>query len=282
MKTYAILGYPLGHTLSPNIHERLFKLSGKEAEYIKLEISPEELVSRYDELSSLGGFNITIPHKVSIIDYCDRLDTGAARYGSVNCVKNGDEKVGYNTDVLGFTKSIGLLGASLSSKVLLIGCGGVGRMMAIETALSGGELTIAVLKSDEALANAVVSEIKAMKSDAKVNIVFIGGAVISPEDFPEAPDFDLLVNASPVGMYPKVDRMPCDESLLKNVKYVFDVVYNPRDTLLVKSAEKYGIKAMSGMAMLVLQAVAAHEIWNGSSFNESDIKTLISDMEALV
>lgn len=282
MKTYAILGYPLGHTLSPNIHERLFKLSGKEAEYIKLEISPEELVSRYDELSSLGGFNITIPHKVSIIDYCDRLDTGAARYGSVNCVKNGDEKVGYNTDVLGFTKSIDLLGATLSSKVLLIGCGGVGRMMAIETALSGGELTIAVLKSDEALANAVVFEITKAKPDAKVNIVFIGGAVISPEDFAETPDFDLLVNASPVGMYPKVDRMPCAESLLKNVKYVFDVVYNPRDTLLVKSAEKYGVKAMSGMAMLVLQAVAAHEIWNGSSFNESDIKTLISDMEALV
>ena len=282
MKTYAILGYPLGHTLSPNIHQRLFKLSSKEAEYIKLEISPDDLASRYGELSALGGFNITIPHKVSIIDYCDRLDTGAARYGSVNCVKNGEEKVGYNTDVLGFTKSVSLLGASLSSKVLLIGCGGVGRMMAIETALSGGDLTIAVLKSDEALVNAVVSEIKAMKPDAKVNIVFIGGAVVSEEDFSETPAFDLLVNASPVGMYPKVDRMPCDEGLLKNVKYVFDVVYNPRDTLLVKSAEKYGVKAMSGMAMLVLQAVAAHEIWNGSVFDEADIKTLISDMEALV
>lgn len=282
MKTYAILGYPLGHTLSPNIHERLFKLSGKEAEYIKLEISPEELTESYEKLSSLGGFNITIPHKVSIIDYCDRLDTGAARYGSVNCVKNGDEKVGYNTDVLGFTKSIALLGATLSSKVLLIGCGGVGRMMAIETALSGGELTIAVLKSDEALVNAVVSEIKKAKPDAKVNVVFINGAVVSPDDFSETPDFDLLVNASPVGMFPKVDRMPCDEGLLKSVRYVFDVVYNPRDTLLVKTAEKYGVKAMSGMAMLVLQAVAAHEIWNGSSFDENDIKTLISDMEALV
>ena len=282
MKTYAILGYPLGHTLSPNIHERLFKLSGKEAEYIKLEIPPEELTASHGKLSSLGGFNITIPHKVSIIDYCDRLDTGAARYGSVNCVKNGEEKVGYNTDVLGFTKSISLLGATLSSKVLLIGCGGVGRMMAIETALSGGELTVAVLKSDEALVNAVVSEIKAMKPDAKVNIVFIGGTVVSAVDFSETPDFDLLVNASPVGMYPKVDRMPCDEGLLKNVKYVFDVVYNPRDTLLVKTAEKYGVKAMSGMAMLVLQAVAAHEIWNGSEFDEGDIKTLISDMEALV
>ncbi len=282
MKTYAIIGYPLGHTLSPNIHERLFKLSGREANYVKMEIPPEELTSKHGELAQLGGFNITIPHKVPIIKYCDRLDDGAKRYGSVNCVKNGDEKVGYNTDVLGFTKSIELLGASLSSKVLLIGCGGVGRMMAIETALCGGELTIAVLKNDEALVNAVVSEIKEMKADAKVKVVFIGGAVVSASDFSEAPIFDLIVNASPVGMFPKVDRMPCDENMLENVKYVFDVVYNPRDTLLVKTAEKHGVKAMSGMAMLVLQAVAAHEIWNGSEFNENDIKQLISDMEALV
>lgn len=282
MKTYAIIGYPLGHTLSPNIHKRLFSLSGREAEYVKMEIPPEELKNRYAELSALGGFNITIPHKVPIIDYCDRLDDGAARYGSVNCIKNGEEKVGYNTDVLGFTKSIDLLGASLSSKVLLIGCGGVGRMMAIETALSGGDLTIAVLENDKALAQAVVSEIKKMKEDARVKVVTIGGRVVSASDFDEKPQFDLLVNASPVGMFPKVEFMPCDEDMLDNVGYVFDVVYNPRDTLLVKTAEKHGVKAMSGMAMLVLQAVAAHEIWNGSVFEEKDIKQLISDMEALV
>lgn len=282
MKTYAIIGYPLGHTLSPNIHERLFKLSGKEANYKKMEIPPEELKNKYSDLSELGGFNITIPHKVPIIDYCDRLDDGAARYGSVNCIKNGEEKVGYNTDVLGFTKSIALLGASLSSKVLLIGCGGVGRMMAIETALNSGDLTIAVLKQDEALVNAVISEIKNMKPDAEVNVVFIGGSVLSLSDLGDKTDFDLLINASPVGMYPKVEFMPCDEDVLKGVKTVFDVVYNPRDTLLVRTATKHGVKAMSGMAMLVLQAVAAHEIWNGSVFNEEDIKLLISDMEALV
>ena len=282
MKTYAIIGYPLGHTLSPNIHERLFNLSGKEANYVKMEIPPEELEAKFGELAALGGFNITIPHKVPIIKYCDRLDEGAARYGSVNCLKNGDEKVGYNTDVLGFTKSIDLMGASLASKVLLIGCGGVGRMMAIETALSGGDLTIAVLKKDEASTQAVIDEIKKMKPDAKVQIVFIGGNVIAAEDFSEKPCFDLIVNASPIGMFPKVENMPCDENLLENVKFVFDVVYNPRDTLLVKTAEKHGIKAMSGMAMLVLQAVAAHEIWYGAKFTKEQIDELISDASAAV
>ena len=152
MRKFGILGHPLGHSLSPQIHERLFALDGEKTDYQMYDIPPEELHGKFGFLAELDGFNITIPHKVSIIDFCDRLDEGAQRYRSVNCVRNGAEKVGYNTDVIGFTKSIAALGASLSSNVLLIGCGGVGRMMAIETALSGGDLTIAALKSDKPLA----------------------------------------------------------------------------------------------------------------------------------
>lgn len=282
MKNYALIGYPLGHSLSPQIHTRLLQLSGVEGGYEKLEIPPQELTGSFERLSKLSGFNITIPHKVAIMDYCDRLDEGAKRYRSVNCVKNGEEKVGYNTDVLGFTKSIEMLGASLSGKVLLIGCGGVGRMMAIETALSGGELTIAALESDRPLAEKVMAEIAAMKSEAKVNAVYIDGA-LSPESFGgEMPRFDLLINASPVGMYPKTDRMACTPEVLDNVSYVFDAVYNPKVTLLAKTAREKGAKAMTGMAMLVLQAAAAHEIWNKAHFEDSDLKKLISDMEELV
>lgn len=282
MKNYALIGYPLGHSLSPQIHTRLLQLSGVEGGYEKLEIPPEELTGSFEKLSGLSGFNITIPHKVAIMDYCDRLDEGAKRYRSVNCVKNGEEKVGYNTDVLGFTKSIEMLGASLSGKVLLIGCGGVGRMMAIETALSGGELTIAALESDRALAEKVMAEIAEMKPEAKVNAVYIDGA-LSPDNFGgEMQKFDLLINASPVGMYPKTDRMACTPEVLDNVSYVFDAVYNPKVTLLAKTAREKGAKAMTGMAMLVLQAAAAHEIWNNARFEDSDLKKLISDMEELV
>ena len=282
MKNYALIGYPLGHSLSPQIHTRLLQLSGVEGGYEKLEIPPEELTGSFEKLSRLSGFNITIPHKVAIMDYCDRLDEGAKRYRSVNCVRNGEEKVGYNTDVLGFTKSIEMLGASLSGKVLLIGCGGVGRMMAIETALSGGELTIAALESDRALAEKVMAEIAEMKPEAKVNAVYIDGA-LSPDNFGgEMPKFDLLINASPVGMYPKTDRMACTPEVLDKVSYVFDAVYNPKVTLLAKTAREKGAKAMTGMAMLVLQAAAAHEIWNNARFEDSDLKKLISDMEELV
>lgn len=281
MRRFGLIGHPLGHSLSPQIHTRLFELSGEAVEYNLYDIAPEDLKGKFDFLAELDGFNITIPHKVDIIEYCDRLSEGAERYRSVNCLKNGAEKVGYNTDVLGFTKSIEQLGSSLCSKVLLIGCGGVGRMMAIETALEGGDLTVAALKSDLPLAENVEKEIRTRKPDAKFNIAVIGENGLCRADLNDE-NFDLLINACPVGMFPKVDRMPCLPEVLDNVKYVFDAIYNPKDTLLAKTAREKGAKAMTGMAMLVLQAVAAHEIWDNAHYNKEDIDKLISDMEALV
>ena len=281
MRRFGLIGHPLGHSLSPQIHTRLFELSGEAVDYNLYDITPEDLKGKFDFLAELDGFNVTIPHKVDIIGYCDRLSEGAERYRSVNCLKNGAEKVGYNTDVLGFTKSIELLGASLCSKVLLIGCGGVGRMMAIETALEGGNLTVAALKSDLPLAENVEKEIRARKPDAKFKIAVIGENGLSCGDL-NGESFDLMINACPVGMFPKVDRMPCLPEVLDSVKYVFDAVYNPKDTLLAKTAREKGAKAMTGMAMRVLQAVAAHEIWDNAHYNKEDIDKLISDMEELV
>lgn len=282
MRKFGLIGHPLGHSLSPQIHTRLFELSGESVDYQLYDIAPEELSEKHDFLSSLDGFNITIPHKMAIIDYCDALSDGAQRYRSVNCVANGSEKIGYNTDVNGFTMSIDMLGASLNSDVLLIGCGGVGRMIAIETALNGGRLTIAALRSDEALVSKTIDEIKAQKPDAEVSTVLTDGTLDAQCFGGSCPKFDLLVNASPIGMFPKVDRMPCAPEILDCVSYVFDVVYNPCETLLAKTAREKGKKAMTGMAMLVLQAVAAHEIWDNASYNKEDIDKLIKDMEALV
>ena len=276
MEKYCLIGHPLGHSLSPQIHTRLFELSGKPAEYSLNDISPEELPKKYAFLDEFMGINVTIPHKVAIIDYCAKLSEGAKRYSSVNCVKGG-EKLGCNTDVIGFTKSIEMLGASLNSKVTVIGCGGVGRMICIEAALEGAELTIAALKSDLPLAEKVVEEIKAQKPDASVKITIIENGCLDETD-----GGDLLINACPVGMFPKSDKMPCTEEVVEKFAFVFDVVYNPKETLLVKTAREKGKKGLNGMAMLVLQAVAAHEIWYGAKFNKNDIDKLITDMENLI
>jgi shikimate dehydrogenase len=274
MKKYSLIGYPLGHTMSPPIHNRLLQLSGIEGSYEVMEIHPDDLKNHYSVLSTLDGFNITIPHKVSIINFTDELDEKAALYGAVNCVKiqNG-KKIGYNTDVVGFTRSIEQMGASLSDKVLLLGCGGVGRMMAIETVLQNGSLTIAVREADLQAANELKNDILKLKPNAVVEITTLGNIQGS---------YDLLVNATPVGMHPNNDDIPIHDSVLSNVKFVFDAIYNPRETRLLKTAKNYGATVLGGMSMLVLQAVRAHEIWNGVTFDKKDIDTLITDMEKLI
>ena len=273
-ENYALIGCPLGHSLSPQIHTRLFELAGIECEYKLSEIKPEELKDKYGYLKSLTGFNITIPHKIAIIDFCGELSEGAKRYGSVNCIKNEKGKsIGYNTDVLGFVKSIEQLGASLKSKVCLLGCGGVGRMMAVESAYQGAELTMAVRTEDIPVAEGIKAEIEKLLPDNRVRVIHLsemqGG-------------YDLVINSTPVGMYPKTEFSPLKKEQLKNVSFLFDAIYNPTETALSKYAREMGAKTLTGMSMLVLQAVAAHEIWNGSEYRQSDIDALIEDMEKLV
>ena len=259
MEKYAILGYPLKHTMSPPIHKRLFELEGKTAEYEICELPPEELSEKADYLNSLGGYNITIPFKVDIIKYLDELDDSAKRYNSVNCVVNRDGKnIGFNTDCYGFLRSLEAEGMSLSGKVLQIGCGGVGRMMAIEAALHGADLTIVSLPEFIKGAEEAAAVAKKLAPNAKIKV--ITHDQISGE-------FDLLVNASPVGMFPKTEECPVTEDVVKSCKNVFEVIYNPDVTMLMKIAEKNGIKAVGGMAMLVWQAVVAHEICPGTSYH---------------
>lgn len=270
MEKYVVLGYPLKHTMSPPIHKRLFELEGKTAEYEICELPPEELSVKADYLNSLGGYNITIPFKVDIIKYLDELDDSAKRYNSVNCVVNRDGKnIGFNTDCYGFLRSLEAENISLSGKVLQIGCGGVGRMMAIEAALHGADLTIVSLPEFIKGAEEAAAEAVKLAPDAKIKI--ITHEQISGE-------FDLLVNASPVGMFPKTEECPVTEEVVKSCKNVFEVIYNPDVTMLMKIAEKNGIKAVGGMAMLVWQAVVAHEIWSGAKYKDEDIAELIADM----
>lgn len=262
---YTLIGYPLGHSMSPWIHERLFKLSGKSAEYTLTELPPEELESRIPELKSLNGFNITIPYKTDIIPYLDKLDESAELYQSVNCVFTDESgSYGYNTDCVGFTRSV----PNLEGKVLLIGCGGVGRMMAIESVIRGAELTIS--EPNQERADALKAEL--LQKYPKAKIRFISADSLDEE-------FDLIMNASPVGMFPKTDNCPVSDNLIQKCGAVFDVIYNPTETLLMKKARAFGKKAVGGAAMLIWQAVRAHEIWYHAEFNQEDIEKLIAEME---
>ena len=270
MDKYGLIGHSLGHSMSPLIHNKLFALSGiEDYSYELIDIAPEKLAESEDMLRELKGFNITIPHKTAIIPMTDKLGESAERYNSVNCVSNDNGVMtGYNTDCDGFLRSAELL--PLSGKVLLVGCGGVGRMIAIEAVLHGAELTIAVLPDAVKTAQLVMAEILSKCGGASVKICLVSEIDGS---------FDLLVNATPVGMYPKIDACPVSDEIIENCLSFFDVIYNPIETLLMKKARELGRTAIGGAAMLVYQAVKAHELWYGGEFSNEDISAIIKDVE---
>ncbi len=277
MRKFALLGCPLGHSMSPPIHERLFKLSGKrDSEYSLAQISETELDKRIDELMSLDGFNITIPHKVNIIKYTNILSDSAKRYNSVNTVeKKGDKYIGHNTDADGFLRTVKNMGVVLSGNVCVIGAGGVGRMFAIESASNGASITVAVRKSSlieaQNLCRYIMSEFKTSAS-----------AILCDELENTETKFDLMINATPCGMFPNTDSMPVSKKSLSKTSALFDCIYNPTETLLIKTARSMGINTAGGMDMLVWQAVKAHEIWDGAQYSLQEISSLIDEMKLKV
>jgi shikimate dehydrogenase len=269
-KHYAVIGHPIGHTMSPFIHKRLFALAGVDAEYEVLDIAPELLHAQFSMLKNLSGYNITIPHKRGIIPLLDGLSKRAALFGSVNTVQNGERCMGYTTDPDGFLMALKSAGIPLAGRVVILGTGGVARTMAYEAAIAGCSTVIAVRPSDLSNVASLAGEIRTSILHAEIETCRID-RIAGP--------IDLLINATPVGMYPAVEAAPVGEDVLKNCGAVFDAVYNPLDTLLLKTARGLGCKTLGGMSMLVWQAVAAHQIWDGSSYDPADIEALCTDAE---
>lgn len=266
MNNFCLIGYPLGHSMSPVIHRELFKIKNIDANYNLNEIAPENLENEYSKLKKLDGFNVTIPHKTGIIPMLDGLSQRAQLFGAVNTVKiESGKATGHNTDCFGFLRALEMAGIKLGGKVLLCGSGGVSRMFAFESILAGADLTIAVRDDDIPAANLIKSEIKdKLDKDAKV----ISLSEVEGE-------FDLLINGTPVGMFPKVDASVLPKEKVQKCKAVFDAVYNPQETLILKYAKEAGIKYSNGLPMLVWQAAVAQEIWFDTEFAMDDIKKVL-------
>lgn len=265
MKSFGLTGYPLGHSMSPVIHRELFKICGIEADYNLYEIAPKDLSSEFSELKNLNGFNVTIPHKVKVIQNLDELDERAALFGAVNTVMCGCKTKGYNTDCAGFIRAMKMADIPLEGRVLLCGAGGVSRMFAFEAVLAGCSLTIAVREADIPAAEILKKEIKE-KLNKAVEVININDVKDS---------YNLIINGTPVGMFPNVDSCILPKEIIQKADAVFDAVYNPEETLLIKYAKEAGLKYSNGLSMLVWQAAVAEEIWNDVKFSEDDIKKVI-------
>ncbi|MDP2891945.1 MAG: shikimate dehydrogenase [Bacillota bacterium] len=270
-KLYGLIGFPLGHSVSPGIHMRYFESNGVDAGYILAEIPPDKLEAAVPVLrEKLAGFNCTIPHKERIVPFLDALDD-SARYGAVNTVKNeGGKLIGYNTDGEGFLAALERAKIETGRKrVLLLGAGGVARTIAYLLAERGARIDIFSLEYAETLARDIKLEIE----NARI-------AVTGSQDMTGF--YDLLVNATPSGMYPKVNAMPVGDETIKNCGAVYDAVYNPIRTKLVLRAQKHGARAEGGLAMLVFQAAAAQRIWTGCMPPLELTEEIIRQMEKMI
>lgn len=269
MKKYGLLGFPLGHSLSPFIHKCLFELSGKQCSYELFELDEKGLSSSAARLMELNGFNVTIPHKINIIKYLDELDEKAALFGAVNTVKTGEKTVGYNTDCAGFLRALDSAGMELAGKVLLCGNGGVARMIAFEAVLHDCDLTVAYRRSSENKAAVIKDEIK-KKLNKDITLT---------EYSDLSAGWDLIVNGTSAGMFPNVNVSPLPQNIVCSASAVYDVIYNPAETLFLQYARSNGINCANGLSMLVWQAAVAQEIWMNVQFTNDEVKSVIEKTE---
>ncbi len=255
-KRFCLIGHPLGHSLSPAIHAYILHHVGLVGTYSLEDIAPANLQADYLKLiRSFDGFNCTIPHKKSLIPLVESLDASATLCGAVNTVY---QNVGYNTDIRGFLAS----GIDLNARnVLLLSTGGTSRMMAAACLQAGARSLTIRGRSLEKLESFRL-ELLAYNASTRIYIE-------TAPNTPEA-DYDVILNGTPLGMWPNAGGIPCETSLLKPGVTVFDAIYNPISTRLVLNARKNGAHAIGGLRMLIRQAIEAQRIWNPSITFDAD------------
>lgn len=254
---FAVLGQSLPHTWSPYIHNSLFDAAGLDAVYLPVTVPPEHLGSVTDVFRScFSGFNVTIPYKEKILPFLDDVDEAARVCGAVNTVeiRNG-RMIGHITDGLGMLRAIEEKGVEThQADVLILGGGGAARVAGYAFLSRGGRVTFAVrdTQKGDALARAL----------AKTQQDGLRRLSVRPlADCAEA--HDILINCTPVGMYPHVDACPVSADVIARCGAVFDAVYNPRETRLLTLARQNGLPAIEGLGMLFYQAVEAQKFWFG-------------------
>lgn len=257
---FAVLGESLSHTWSPQIHNSLFAAAKRNAIYLPITVPKDSLASAVDVLRScFGGFNVTIPYKERIMPLLDEIDDAAKACGAVNTVENRNGRlIGHITDGLGMLRAIEESGiATQKVDVLILGGGGAARVAAYSFLQQGGTVMFAVRNREKGLV--LLRELAATQKDGEKRL-----ALCTLDNISDCA-YDILINCTPVGMYPKMDACPVSESVVVRCRAVFDAVYNPRRTRLLDIAVHNGIPAVEGLGMLFYQAVEAEKLWFGQS-----------------
>jgi len=259
---YAILGYPLSHSVSPQIHNRAFSFYNLQGEYTKLSIAPnefEEMISRLKE-EDWKGFNVTIPFKERILKQLDRIEPAAGRIGAVNTIKTENGKwSGYNTDYYGFLEPLSQVSTNIKT-VLIFGAGGAARAV-----LYG---LLAAIKPEKIfIVNRTVERAEALIRDMGKPLKAEFQLITFQEIHDVRIHFDLLINTTSLGTLGK-DNLPelNLEKIMQPSGILYDLVYNPPSTAFLEQGRAGGYVTINGLPMLLGQAAAAFKIWTGLDY----------------
>ena len=270
-----IIGNPLEHSLSPRMHNLTLGKMGLNYLYLPLEVAPDRLKEAVVGLRALNfkGVNVTIPYKKAVIPYLDELSPEALACGAVNLIKNENGcLIGFNTDGRGFMSSLTEEGVGPIKRALLIGAGGAAHSIAYELTMAGTE-QLSILDLDPAKACDLARFVENLPGGQAT------GAQMSDELFNRlSQDSDLIINCTPVGMYPDIENTPI--IALDNVRsttVVYDLIYNPITTRLLSIAQVKNLKTINGLSMLVHQGALTLQILTGETPPIDYMKEVVLD-----
>ncbi len=266
---YGLIGEKLGHSFSPQIHGEIFKKLGIAGEYKLFELREDELKAAVKEYKKqdIKGLNVTVPYKIKIMPYLDVISAEAEKIGAVNTISMANGVLtGYNTDYNGFGKSLARSRIEVKGKsAVILGTGGVSKAVVQYLTDNGAKNITYVSRNPGDGANGSGYSIRTIGYDELASM-----------------EGDLIINCTPCGMYPKVDASPVSQDIFKGFGTAVDLIYNPEETMFLKQAKDNGLKTVNGLYMLVGQAVAAQEIWNGIRLSEEQVDDIYKNIKNLL
>lgn len=267
MEFYGLIGEKLGHSLSPVIHKRVFELLGIEGAYKLFPIPKEDIKYYGKSLKVLGikGVNVTIPYKQEVMKELDFISDEASKIGAVNTILLKDNKLyGYNSDYFGFGMLLDNNNIEVKDNVVVVmGNGGAAKALLQYILDNNPKKLYLVTRNKDSV----------KKSDIKEGIDLI--------DYEELKNVkgDVLVNSTPVGMYPNVSKSVVSEDIIKNFDSLVDIVYNPKCTEFMKIGQQLGKRVCNGLYMLVGQAIKSQEIWQDKKIEKEIIDKIYEEIE---
>lgn len=253
-----LIGHPVEHSFSPPMHNEAFKELGMDYAYVAFDVNPQDLQLAIEGAKSLNikGFNVTIPHKIEVMQFLDEIDEVAGLIGAVNTIDFKNLK-GYNTDGIGAVRAIEEVTSIKNKKVVVAGAGGASRAISFYLAKYGAE-SLTILNRNQQKAQSLAEDVSGS------GLIDDAGADSISQIASHLADADILVDTTPVGMHPNISDKPiafADD--MHEDLVVFDAVYNPNETVLLKEAVRAGAKPVYGIKMLLYQGAESFRIWTG-------------------